>query len=179
MNAPADRGRSAFGFLVRGQPARFISDGAVAESVERLKAAQRNPPPSRSQRVDGTVTAEQVRLMCVVPGRRNTLQPVFTGAFVTEGGRAVLNGRFAPRGAVRLFFILWFGFLLFFTGLGVDAVATYGRAVWWTVGMGVLLFGAGWAFMAQGRQAAQADIDGMSDLIGRALQAAPPNQAPP
>ena len=180
-NKPKAKADGAFHFLVRGSLARFASAWSVAESVQRLQQAQHNPPPSRfrNERVDGAVSAEQVRLTRVVPGRRNAMQPVFTGAWGTEAGHAVLAGRFAPRGAVQLFCALWFGFLLFFMALGVQAILTHGWAVWWTVGMGVLLFGAGWGFIAAGRRAGQADIDALSALIEGALRAPKAEHGPP
>ena len=46
-------------------------------------------------------------------------------------------------------------------------------------GMGVLLFGAGWGFIAAGRRAGQADIDALSALIEGALRAPKAEHGPP
>lgn len=178
--APPEAGRSAFGFLFRGQPARFVSDYSVAESVERLKGAQRNPPPSRWRKevVKGTVAADDVRLTRAPQGERNPMTPWFTGEFAVEQGRTVLTGAFAPSDGARLFLVCWFGMLLVFAGFGLRTVGFDSPAVWLGAGVMTVLFFFGWALMAIGRQMARPHIAWLSALIEQALKAPPADGTP-
>lgn len=166
--------RELLSFLWDGLPARFDSDFDLRESVRRLTLASVRPGTSGDALypvAEGTVSADRVRLMRVVPGERSGLPSPFVGAFRQDRGGVVLEGRFALHAFVRAIVAMIGGFTvlaIFMVGAALQEDAAH---LWWTPGIPLALAAFGLALVAAGRGQARTDAVWLSQTLRGALTA--------
>lgn len=157
------------------EPVEFVSAFGLEESVERLKAATRRSVFSALARQEavGTVKSSLVSLQRAIPMVGNSFKPFFRGRFIEKDGKVVLAGRFTMHWLVKAFLLFWLACVLLFTlGSTVSFIAHPGKAAPSALfGLGMLAFAV--ALVALGRWFARNDRAWLSDVIQRALAAAP------
>jgi hypothetical protein len=151
-------------------PASFDSAFGLEESVQRLADATGRSVFSHMfvERAVGTVTPHRVSLRRVVPLASNSYKPFFIGAFETQGGRAVLVGRFTMNRWVKVFMSFWFGFLVVWTLLALFSFAAR-IAPWWDPLIGVAMMGFGVVLLRGAKWFTRNDVAWLSNVIRAAL----------
>jgi hypothetical protein len=158
--------------LYESTPAEFRSAYALAESVERLRAAtKRSVFASLGETAAvGKVSEEGVRLQRVIPMMSNGFKPFFIGRFEVRDGVTVLFGRFTMALFAKIFMSFWFGMLLAIAGgiwLGTGHSAKpVPRLVLFQP---LLMVGFGIVLVAVGKWFARNDVAWLSSVIEGAL----------
>jgi hypothetical protein len=168
--------RWLWNFLYGSTPAEFRSAYALAESVERLRAATKRSVFAAMGETTavGKVSERSVRLQRVIPMVGNSFKPFFIGHFELRDGEVVLAGKFTMLPLVKAFMTVWFGMV----ALGGLATLLGGWVKGGNAGLFIvqpfLMFGAGLALVAAGKWFARNDAAWLSRLIERALAAPEP-----
>jgi hypothetical protein len=174
-----------FSFLYRDIPARFPSDFALTESVERLRARTGRSVLSAlfHQSAVGPVNESRVRLQRVIPLFGNSFKPIFVGRFHQSQGRAVLEGRFTMFLFSKVFMTVWLAFALVWTiTSAVAALRAVGRGHAKPMAMlfplvGVLFFLTGVGFVRCCWWLSRNDMAFLGSVIRAALQHGTSNSA--
>jgi hypothetical protein len=173
--------RAVWRFVFPCVPVELRSALPPEEASRRVRAAT-EPSLLRAlfkTCVWGTVSVDRVRLERLVPLLGNNFKPVFTGAFVADGGGSVLRGQFAARRFVQAFFTIWLSLALAFFGIALAGALgvfrTRAEATAWpgllfgsagAVLWGLALLRGGWAF-------SKSDIARIEEVLTSALKGAP------
>ena len=176
--------------LFESNPAEFRSAYALAESVDRLRAATRRSAFSALSETAavGKVTEEGVRLQRVIPMMRNSFKPFFIGRFEVHDGVTVLTGRFTMHLFAKVFMIFWFAMLLSIgSGIWLGTTHSVKTVPPLFVFQPFLMVGFGVALVAAGKWFARNDVAWLSRVIEGALgestngtpATVPPSQADP
>ena len=162
-------------------PKEFVSSFGLDESVQRLSAAVGRSVFSSltKQMAVGKVSESAVRLQRVIPMVGNSFKPFFIGAFVKDGDRVVLKGRFTMSLYSKIFMSIWFGFLAFWTVLALLPFLAQDSHTWWFPFFGVGMFAAGIALVWGCKWLARNDAAWLTTVIQEALsRSEPPNSRP-
>ena len=162
--------------LFESTPAEFASAYGLAESVDRLRAATKRSVFGALGETSavGKVTEETVRLQRVIPMISNSFKLLFVGRFETRNGGTVLTGRFGMSKFASIIICFW----LAMVGLiGIVLLISVPNST--ATGNRFFMFGplimlpAGIAIVAFGKWLARNDISWLSQVIQKALGAAP------
>jgi hypothetical protein len=170
--------------LFGGVPVRFASAHSLQESIERLRLqieTKRSAFAGLFQsKAVGQVTEQRVRLQRVYPFFGNSFRRVFQGRFRHDTDGVILVGRFTMTLLAKVFAGLWLGFgVLWMVFTTVMAAATafapiktpelYATMLMPLFGLAVLALGY-WMMRSSSRWN-RIDIEFLSDVIARALNA--------
>jgi len=167
--------------IYEAEQKEFVSSFGLEESVQRLSAVTGRSVFSSltNQMAVGKVTESAVRLQRVVPMVGNSFKPFFIGAFVEDGGRVVLTGRFTMSLYSKIFMSIWFGFIAFWTVLALLPFLTQDSNTWWFPFFGIGMFAAGIGLVWGCKWLARNDAAWLTAVIQKALSCKePPNSRP-
>lgn len=159
-------------------PVEFESAYGMNESVERLRAATARWGMFRvaGEVAAGRVSESRVSLQRVIPMVGNSFKPFFIGRFERRQGRVVLTGRFTMLALVRLFMLVWFGFVGVFVVGDLLAGLAHPKALA-AAPFGLLMLAFGFALLRLGAWLSRNDPAWLSEVIRRALGSTPPGVA--